>query len=85
VVVVVIAILLGLLLPAVQRAREAGRRIESMNNLKQIVLATHAYASTNAGRLPTINGEPNIPKHNITSQSLGPLCAMSKRPRTGDS
>ena len=66
VVVVIIALLLGLILPAVQRAREAARRIESMNNLKQIVLATHSFASTHAGRLPTIDGNPKIPRRNIS-------------------
>lgn len=67
VVMAIIAILAGILIPAVAGARSRAQRIQCMNNERQMLLAFHLYTESNDGRLPSNGGGEHIGGGGLTN------------------
>lgn len=66
----IIALLIGLLLPAMQRVRLAALRVDAANRMRQVVIATHHFAASNNNVIPSVTGE----RHNNYNSVHHSIC-----------
>src|SRR6266581_4884964 len=72
IVIAIIAILAALLLPALSRAKEAGRKTQCINNEKQMQLMAHFYATDNNDFLVPPNSLPNFSGQDLVPPVIRP-------------